>query len=185
MMDTLSDEVLLLIFNNLNLRDILTCSLVNKQFYRIVYDEELWKNIGQVDFGKCYHKLYLNNNYHQTYKLCYDLTKLKTILELKEMISDFYHWNNILLNEKQTNKIDEKFLILRNLKYLHISIKVTKEQEDIIGKMNLTKVQKFDEKSIRGRFSEFILLGIPLDLIIDGQRLYHIEDGLAEILMEC
>ena len=100
MMDTLSDEVLLLIFNNLNLRDILTCSLVNKQFYRIVYDEELWKNIGQVDFGQCYHKLYLNNNYHQTYKLCYDLTKLKTILELKEMISDFYHWNNILLNEK-------------------------------------------------------------------------------------
>ena len=105
MMDTLSDEVLLLIFNHLNLRDILTCSLVNKQFYRIVYDEELWKNIGQVDFGQCYHKLYLNNNYHQTYKLCYDLTKLKTILELKEMISDFYHWNNILLNEKQTNKL--------------------------------------------------------------------------------
>ena len=70
-------------------------------------------------------------------------------------------------------------------KYLHISIKVTKEQEDIINKMELIKVQKFDEKNIRGRFSEFILFGIPLDLVIDGQRLYHIEDGLAEILMEC
>ena len=51
--------------------------------------------------------------------------------------------------------------------------------------MNLVKIKKFNEKHIKGRFAEFVMIGMSLNVKINGQRLTHIEDGLAEILMAC
>ena len=75
-MESLSNEILLIIFSNLHLNDLLNCGLVSSDFNKIVNDNSLWKQIGMTDFGECYQKL-LTDNSLQTYRLCYQLSKLK------------------------------------------------------------------------------------------------------------
>lgn len=48
-LEDLSDDVLLLIFKNLNSSDLLTLSEVSHRIHRVAVDESLWKTVDTVD----------------------------------------------------------------------------------------------------------------------------------------
>lgn len=64
------DDILYYIFTFLELRNIIKCSTICKQFYTISKLEQLWSGINKKDTNIC-----LNNSHCKTYKIAYILKK--------------------------------------------------------------------------------------------------------------
>lgn len=63
-----------IIYTFLSLTDIITCSYVNKFFYKCTKQQIIWKSFIARDFKK---DIVFRINQYETYKYCYKLTKLK------------------------------------------------------------------------------------------------------------
>ena len=180
----LPDEIWLIIFNFINIKDLVNFSKSERKSYNLVKDEHLWKEFGKRDFGDSFVKMLKDNKDNkEIYILCYQISKLKEKLFLTHPIDKLYHMGDLYLEDYQTKQIDNQILNLQNLKYLYVSNIIKDQQIQIIQKMKLTKFKIVDESNFRGQGTRYILLGMDISIKDDnGKRLKNIEDGFCSVL---
>jgi Leucine-rich repeat (LRR) protein len=84
----MNDDVIFELLKFLPIEDILNCSLINKQFYRVTKNELLWKgNVKDV--------IKFDGSYYESFKFNYGLKKVKVELYLYGNIREIYTSNNL------------------------------------------------------------------------------------------
>lgn len=113
LIDFLPEELIVRIFKNLSVKDLLKICRLSKEQNRLCFDEELWKNLAIINFGP--DKPLKGMNWYQTYKVldkAYINTYQAQILEyIKEVNPEIWP---LLYKLKETKKYkvgkDEKEL---------------------------------------------------------------------------
>jgi Leucine-rich repeat (LRR) protein len=81
------DDIYHTIFTHLPIKDIIICSMVNKQFYSIIKLEFLWETVHK---NNSYTSIIFRENYYEICKLHFMLDKLKQKLGHKKCSSKLY-----------------------------------------------------------------------------------------------
>jgi hypothetical protein len=112
----MNDDIIFEFYRFLPLKDILICSLVSKQFYRVTKNEVLWKgNINEV--------IKFDGSYLESYKFNYGLERVKVGLKYDKSITELYKADILDLGWSLRRKIEtipSQIGNLHNLKSLYI-----------------------------------------------------------------
>jgi hypothetical protein len=109
----MNDDVIFELYKILPINDILNCSLINKQFYRVTKNETLWKdNIKEV--------IKFDGSYYESYKFNYGLEKVKIGLNYGKSIKELYECTGLNLNDRNIDIIPYQIGTLQNLERLYI-----------------------------------------------------------------
>jgi len=107
------DDCLYNLFYWLDVKHIIQCSLVNKQFLNISQHELLWKKL--YDFNIPCHQ-----HYYQNYKKYYQLNHFLFYYKNKSL-NESLQLRNLYLYKKQLKTIPSEIGQLKQLQYLHLS----------------------------------------------------------------
>ncbi len=108
-------DILHIILMNLQIYDFMSCFLVNKMFNKVSSQDILFEKLLNDDYPNI--KLF-DNNYHDTYKLCHGLNKLREIYDKTDKhIIDMYESKEITNLKKCVKELEN----LHNLKKICIN----------------------------------------------------------------
>lgn len=107
----MDDDSLFCILNHLDLRDILTCLFVNKQFNRSGLNNMIWKNLFEIKFNNESH-----NNYYKSYRN-YEILKKYFKIDTKRHHRDI---TRISLDGGHLRMIPPEISSLVNLSFLSL-----------------------------------------------------------------
>ena len=131
-MNQMNDDTIFVIYTFLKLEDILNCSLVNKQFYKVTQNETLWKDNNKETIK-------FNGSYYDCFKFYYGLEILKIGIKYDGSITELYESKILNLSWKQITKLPYQIGQLQNLQTLDLS----NNQLTTISK----QLQRFIEKN--------------------------------------
>ena len=91
-MDILSDEIIILIIKNLNLKDLFNFMQLSKRFHNIVGDYSVWKNKNEIckQLNKIKYNIYVIANENTTY-----IKYINTYYTVKNNSLKIYNFNHI------------------------------------------------------------------------------------------
>ena len=114
------EDILIHVFNNLSLKDIYSCSLVNKQYNRVFNNLLLWKmKLDTIMDNKLITTLW-NTNSLITFKRCVLINRLKNKLHRKEKIEQLITLNALYLYNNQLITLPAEIGQLTNLQELSL-----------------------------------------------------------------
>jgi hypothetical protein len=109
----MNDDAIFEIYKFLPGKDIVICSLVSKQFYRVTKNEVLWKwNVKDV--------IKFDGSYYESYKFNYELERVKMNLKYKKSIKEMYIERKIYFGYNTIYNIPSQIGNLINLKTLDL-----------------------------------------------------------------
>ena len=112
-MNKMNDDIIFVIYTFLKLEDILNCSLVNKQFYKVTKNETLWKgNIKEI--------IKFDVSYYDSFKFNYGLERLKIGIKYDGSIRELYESKILNLQSTQITKLPYQIGQLQNLQTLYL-----------------------------------------------------------------
>ena len=112
------EDILIHVFNNLSLKDIYSCSLVNKQYNRVFNNLLLWKmKLDTIMDNKLITTLW-NTNSLITFKRCVLINRLKNKLHRKEEIVELTNLQYLELNDNNLTTLPAEIGQLTNLQEL-------------------------------------------------------------------
>ena len=124
----MNDDIIFVIYTFLKLRDILNCSLVNKQFYKGTKNETLWKgNIKEI--------IKFDVSYYDSFKFNYSLEKLKIGIKYDGSVKELYESKILNLKNKQITKLPYQIGQLQNLQSLYLYNNQLTTIPDQLGKL--------------------------------------------------
>lgn len=127
-------DILFIIFRYLDVKDINSCSLVNKEFYEVTTHNAIWKRLFINEYNNLY---FLQSTYYESYKLCYLLTKFNKRFSLTDSLDKLSTLTTIDLSNRQLIEIPKELLSLTNLQHLGLSgnniITIPKEITSLIN----------------------------------------------------
>ena len=111
----MNDDVLFEIFKWLPLPDLLKASLTCIQFNNVALDDYLWHGFCERDYSGDY-KLYHGDSYLETYKVCYQLSRLMDKCKKKYKLDELYNLRELFLNGNELSEIPKELGQLINCK---------------------------------------------------------------------
>ena len=99
----MNDDTLFEIFKWLPLHDLLNASLTCIQFNNVALDDYIWHGLCKRDYPDSY-KLYYGDSYLETYKVCYQLSRLMDKCKQKHTLYELY---NLQVLDLSYNKLSE------------------------------------------------------------------------------
>lgn len=119
-MSNLSNDTLCIIFSFLDLKDILVCQLVNKQFHYVINNKDIWLNLCKKNYDLWYKDL-KQDTWLKTYELCYIMNMLKRELKIHWLsIDEIYKLKKLELPEKQLTTLPKQISYLTNLQDMNL-----------------------------------------------------------------
>ena len=115
-MDILPNDCIYEILTFLKPFDLITCSLVNKNFHQIHKKDTIWK----LQIDNKYKDVFKKENWYETYKMYHYISVLIKKLNLEYTHEDLYKLENLLLNGKQLKEIPKEIGNLSNLQELSL-----------------------------------------------------------------
>jgi Leucine-rich repeat (LRR) protein len=129
----MNDDTIFELYKILPIKDILNCSLINKQFYRVTKNETLWKdNIKEV--------IKFDGLYYESYKFNYGLERVKIGLKYKWSIKELYECTCLNLNDRNIEIIPYQIEHLQNLKRFYMSCNNIKKIPVELCNLNLQEL---------------------------------------------
>ena len=124
----MNDDIIFVVYTFLKLDDILNCSFVNKQFYKVTKNETLWKgNIKEI--------IKFDGSYCDSFKFNYGLERLKIGIEYDGSIKELYESKILHLECKRITKLPYQIELLQNLKTLDLSYNQLTTIPDQLGQL--------------------------------------------------
>jgi Leucine-rich repeat (LRR) protein len=109
----MNDDVIFELYKVLPLKDILTCSLISKQFYRVTKNELLWK-------GKIKEVIKFDGSYYESFKFNYELEIVKIGFKYNGSINKLYHTTEFICYQRNIRYIPTQIGLLQNLQILDL-----------------------------------------------------------------
>jgi Leucine-rich repeat (LRR) protein len=134
-------DIMPFIFVHLKINELISCLSVSKLFNKFASNDNLFKRQLYDDF---WHRIVLfQENYYDTYKLHYGLTKLKKVIKSEENISQLYYTRQLTLYSSShvNTTMPTELCLLRDLRYLQLSFNNFTRIPSEIGQLqNLTTI---------------------------------------------
>ena len=116
----MNDDILFEIFKWLPIIDLLNASLTCIQFNNVALDDYLWHGFCERDYPEDY-KLYHEDSYLETYKACYQLSRLMDKCKEKYKLDELYNLKKLYLSNNKLSEVPKELGQLINLRFLHLS----------------------------------------------------------------
>ncbi|AYV77072.1 MAG: hypothetical protein Barrevirus11_2 [Barrevirus sp.] len=93
----MNKDILFIVFSFLDIKDIVKCSQINKQYYSYVIQNNIWLTLLLNDYEE-YHKLFQLESHYETYKLCFGLSKLRNTVFNKATLDKIHNMTSICMS---------------------------------------------------------------------------------------
>jgi hypothetical protein len=158
------DDCIFEVYKFLSVEDLINCTLVNKQFYKVTKNEVLWK-------GNVKDLIKFDGSYYESFKFNYGLGRVNKYFKLDTKIKNIYKTGIFKLNLYNIKIIPTQIYLLPNLKHLDLRCNVLFSIPTEIGLCtNLITLDLFDNQikklpSELGNLSNLNFLGCSNNLI--------------------
>ena len=137
----MDNDVLFEVFKLLPLADLLSASLICIQFNNIALDDYIWHGLCEREYPDSY-KLYHGDSYYDTYKVCYQLSRLIDKCTEKCKLNELYNLEEIYLYNTQLSKIPKELGKLTNLQELYLNDNPLSEVPKELGQLTNCRIYR-------------------------------------------
>jgi Leucine-rich repeat (LRR) protein len=169
----MNDDVIFELFRFLPIEDIVNCSLVNKQFYRVTKNEVLWKgNVKEV--------IKFDGSYYESFKFNYGLERVKIRLCLNGNIRQIYTYTFISPSAEPII-VPTYIGLLQNLRSLNLFCNSLTSIPSELGLLQNLKTLNLSNNFLTSIPSELGLLQNLQSLYLSGNKLTFIPSELGNL----
>ena len=172
----MDNDTLSIVFGYLDLGDVVTCLLVNRQFNYVIMNKYVWYHLLQRDFGN-YNPILKQDTSLETYKLCHSLDKLNRRYKIAETINELSSLKEVDLHYKGIIDVPIVLGKLTNLTTLYLqSNQIVTVPSELFQLTNLRRLGLGNNK----------ILKIPPEIgkLVNLQDLYLDNNQLTEVPIE-
>jgi len=140
----MNSDILFIVFGYLNIKDLLLCSVVCKEFNEIANHNVIWKQL----FIQQYNTLhFIQPSYKQSYEICYKLTKFMKQFNLAIDLDGLNKLSEISLSCQSLTEIPKELSALANLQELYLNNNnITEIPKELSALTNLQELYLFNNQ---------------------------------------